>query len=230
MSEYILPGSPPISLSLRRSKQARRISLRVSRLDGRVTLTLPKGLRDAEALDFAREKESWLRRHLAERPLDVQVAIGTRLPILGVEREIISGQGRSVVLRPETLLVPGAPDRVGARLLGFVKQSARGHLSEAIDHYSDKLGRPFSRLTIRDTRSRWGSCSSQGALMFSWRLLLAPKEVLDYVAAHEVAHLQEMNHSDRFWALVDDLYGDPAEQRKWLRLHGETLHRYRFQD
>lgn len=230
MSQHILPGNPPISLALRHSARARRISLRVSRLDGRVTLTMPKGLPISEALDFAREKEIWLRRHLADRPGQVIVQLGSVVPYRGAKLAVTAGQGRSVKIGADMVQVPGRADRVGARLCGYLKQAARGHLAEACDHYAAKLGHDYTRLTLRDTRSRWGSCSSQGALMFSWRLVMAPRNVLDYVAAHEVAHLVEMNHSQAFWDVVDDLFGDPTTPRQWLRQNGEILHRYRFTD
>ena len=230
MSQHVLPGKPHNSLVLRRSARARKISLRVSRLDGRVTLTLPKTLHEAEALDFAREKETWLRHHLAERPEQVSIGIGAQIPYLGSKRQIVTGQGRSVRLEQDLLEVPGREEQVAARLAAFFKHSARGHLAEACDHYATELGRKYTKLTLRDTRSRWGSCSSQGALMFSWRLVMAPRPVLDYVAAHEVAHLVEMNHSSAFWNVVQDLYGNPAGPREWLRDHGEQLHRYRFGD
>lgn len=230
MSQHILPGNPPIPLVLRRSARAQRISLRVSRLDGRVTLTLPNRVGESEALDFARDKEDWLRRHLADRPGQVTIGFGATVPFLGEERVIVSGPGRSVQLKPGRVEVPGSEEQVPARLVGFFKQSARGRLAEACDCYSGQLGRDYARLTLRDTRSRWGSCSSRGALMFSWRLVMAPRNVMDYVAAHEVAHLVEMNHSPAFWDVVDDLYGDPTAPRRWLRQNGETLHRYRFGD
>ncbi len=103
--------------------------------------------------------------------------------------EIVAGQGRSVLVSDGKIAVPGPPERVPARLSGFLKQTARTRLAHASDHYASKLGRSYATLTIRDTRSRWGSCSAAGGLMYSWRLILAPPEVLNYVAAHEVAHL-----------------------------------------
>ena len=94
--------------------------------------------------------------------------------------------------------------------------------------YAARLGKGYTRLTLRDTRSRWGSCTSDGGLMFSWRLIMAPPSVLDYVAAHEVAHLAQMNHSPAFWAEVTRIYGDFDPPRQWLRTHGADLHRYQF--
>ena len=100
---------------------------------------------------------------------------------------------------------------------------------ERSDRYSAALGIPYARLTLRDTRSRWGSCTADGGLMYSWRLILTPPEVLDYVAAHEVAHLRHMDHSRAFWDTVEQLYGPWKAQRRWLRDHGSGLHRYRFE-
>ena len=228
MTEFHLPGTPPISLVLRRSARARRISLRISQLDGRVTLTLPKRVPEREALAFAREKENWIRKHLAARGADVTVEDGARLPIGGLEHEVVSVSGRKVEFQEGRVLVPGPLERTGKRLEGHLKQIARARLAEASDHFAAKLGRDYSAITMRDTRSRWGSCSHEGRLMYSWRLILAPPEVLEYVAAHEVAHLAQMNHSPAFWSEVERIYGSYAAPRKWLRTHGSDLHRYRF--
>ncbi|MGR3636731.1 MAG: M48 family metallopeptidase [Shimia sp.] len=228
MSQHIFPGNPPLTVVLRHSTRARRISLRVSRLDGRVTLTVPKGVREREALAFAREKESWVRAQLDKQPTQVQIAPGSELPVGGRMRRVVAGTGRSVVLGVDEIAVPGDAARAGARVQGFLRELARNRLAEAVDHYGARLGRHPTRMTLRDTRSRWGSCSSAGALMFSWRLVMAPEEVLDYVAAHEVAHLAEMNHSKAFWDQVTRIHGTYKDQRNWLRDQGQELHRYRF--
>jgi len=230
MGHHILPGNPPIPVHLRRSARARRISLRVSGLDGRVVLTLPKGVRDAEALDFALEKADWIRSHLAQQPDQMLVAPGLDLPVEGQARRIELGPGRRVVLHADRMDVPGAAERVPARLTGFLRELARERLITASDHYADRLGRRYRGITLRDTRSRWGSCSSAGGLMYSWRLIMAPPEVLSYVAAHEVAHLEQMNHSAAFWDAVMRIHGPYEAPRKWLRTHGNQLHRYRFGD
>ena len=115
-----------------------------------------------------------------------------------------------------------------ARVQAFLKAEARNDLAAASDRHAKALGRPFRKLTLRDTKSRWGSCSTQGDLMYSWRLVMAPPEVLDYVAAHEVAHLAEMNHSPAFWAVVERLFPNHAACRRWLRAHGQTLHQVSF--
>ncbi|MEM9577262.1 MAG: SprT family zinc-dependent metalloprotease [Pseudomonadota bacterium] len=228
MTEMLLPGDPPIPLVVRRSARARRISLRISQLDGRVTLTLPRRVPEREALTFAREKERWIRKHLSAREEDVEIALGARLPIGGILHEVVPGQGRRVTFEEGCVCVPGAPERIGKRLGAHLRHLARARLAAASDHYARKLGRDYSAITLRDTRSRWGSCTAQGRLMYSWRLILAPPEVLEYVAAHEVAHLAQMNHSPAFWQEVERIYGDYAHPRAWLRREGSGLHRYRF--
>ncbi|MCR8549301.1 M48 family metallopeptidase [Salipiger sp. P9] len=230
MGQITLPGNPPIAVTLRRSAQARRLSLRMSQIDGRVTLTMPRRLPEREALGFLRDKESWLRGHLDARGADVRIVLGAVLPVEGVAHELRPGQGRSVRLVQGAVEVPGPEDRMAARLQGWLRTLARERLAAASDRYAAALGRPYARLTLRDTRSRWGSCTADGALMYSWRLILAPPEILDYVAAHEVAHLAEMNHSRAFWDTVERLYGDWRDARGWLRAEGGGLHRYRFGD
>lgn len=228
MSDPHLPGDPPIPLILRRSAQAKRISLRISQLDGRVTLTMPKRLAECEALDFARSKEAWIRKHLEARCVDTAVGIGSEIPLGGKMYRVIAGTGRRVQITSEGIFVPGPEERVGKRLGAHLKEIARDRLAGASDDYAARLGRSYNRLSLRDTRSRWGSCTSDGGLMYSWRLIMAPPEVLDYVAAHEVAHLAQMNHSQAFWDEVTRIYGDYAAARGWLRKHGSTLHRYKF--
>lgn len=229
MTEIVLQGEPPVSLILRRSARARRISLRISQLDGRVTLTMPRHVPDREALAFAHSKEAWIRKHLAGREAVVQVRAGVDIPLDGQTVTLVAGQGRNVVRNGPEIAVPGPADRMGARLKGYLKQVARERLAAASDVYAARLGMSYSRITLRDTRSRWGSCTSEGALMYSWRLIMAPADVLNYVAAHEVAHLAEMNHSPAFWAQVTRIHGPWEAQRKWLRQQGMALHRYRFE-
>ncbi|MEA5159571.1 SprT family zinc-dependent metalloprotease [Cereibacter johrii] len=226
----VLPGSPPVEITLRRSAQARRFSLRVSRLDGRVTLTLPLRAREAEALAFVRDQEGWIRRALSDVPEAAAVGLGSVLPLEGRPLTVRPGSGRSVRVTDDSLLVPGDPASVPLRLATFLKVMARERLAAACDRHARSLGRPYARLTLRDTRSRWGSCTQDGCLMFSWRLILAPPPILDYVAAHEVAHLAQMNHSPAFWAEVARLDPDYALHRAWLRRQGQALHGFRFGD
>ena len=228
VQQIMLPGSPRIGVVLRRSKRARRMSLRVSRLKGLVTLSLPISCPMAQAEKFVFEKESWIRAHLADLPPTTEAMLGGTFLYQGQLLTICPGHGRHVRAIEEELLVPGSEAMVGARVKAFLKLQARMRLQEATERYAVALGKPYGRLTLRDTTSRWGSCSTQGNINYSWRLIMAPPEVLNYVAAHEVAHLAEMNHSARFWAVVERLFPNHAEQRAWLREHGEDLHRYLF--
>jgi hypothetical protein len=226
----VLPGSPPLEVHLRRSAAARRFSLRVSRLDGRVTLSLPLRAREAEAMAFLRGQEGWLRATLADMAAGAPVAVGpgTRLPVEGVERVVTPAPGRAVRVEGGALCVPGDPAQAGVRAGAFLRALARDRLAEATARHAQAVGRRVARLTLRDTRSRWGSCSHEGALMFSWRLVMAPPRVLDYVAAHEVAHLVRMDHSPAFWAVVEGLCPGWAEDRAWLHARGAELHRHVF--
>lgn len=228
MTHVVLSGTPPIEIVLRRSARARRISLRVSRLDGQVTLSLPQWTAEREALAFAREKEDWIRRNLSGRVATAVPQPGMMMQFEGREVFISSHRGRGVRLENDQLLVPGDPEQAAARIKAFLKVSARDRLNAAVDHYAGLVGRKVSQITLRDTRSRWGSCTTDGRLMFSWRLIMAPVPVLDYVAAHEVAHLVEMNHSPDYWAVVEDICPGYKGQRRWLRLHGQKLHAVRF--
>ena len=227
-AEITLPGEPDVTVVVRRSARARRMSLRVSRLDGRVTLTLPMHASDDSAHDFVAEKAAWIRGHLSTLPRAVPVAPGARLPVEGRIMEVVPGPQTRLSAGNGLIEVRGRADRAGAAVGGLLKALARERLTAASDRHARRLDRPYRRITLRDTRSRWGSCSAEGALMYSWRLILAPPAVLDYVAAHEVAHLAEMNHSPRYWAVVKQLCPDYETHRRWLRRHGEHLHRYRF--
>ncbi len=229
MGRHTLLGNPPIEVQLRRSARARRLSLRVSRLDGQVSLTLPHAIRDSEGITFLQSKEAWLRKQLDTISPSRSVGQGRRVLIKGQEITIATHAARNVRLMDGTLFV--AQDRpVAAQVKGYLRQIARTTLAEASDRYATQIGRRYTKLTLRDTRSRWGSCTADGGLMYSWRLIMAPPEVLDYVAAHEVAHLVQMNHSPAFWQVVGDLCPAFETHRQWLRAHGDLLHRYTFDD
>lgn len=226
---YVLPGQPPVEITLRRSGRARRFSLRVSQADGRVTLSLPPRAREAEAQAFALAQEGWIRAALARMPVLDLVGIGSVLPVEGVLLRIAAGSGRRVYVEGDLLMVPGDPARVAAKVVAFLKVLARDRLVLASDHYAGMIGRRVAQVSLRDARSRWGSCTAQGALMYSWRLIMAPPSVLRYVAAHEVAHMLEMNHSAAFWAVVARLSPGWQAERAWLKRQGGALQAYRFE-
>jgi predicted metal-dependent hydrolase len=223
-----LPTLSGISVTLRRSARARRFSLRVSRLDGRVTLTLPVRAREADGIAFLRDQEDWLRRTLAAMPRTPSLAFGVRLPLEGQRLVLTHAVGRVIRIEGEALLVPGDAARLGVRLSAWLKARARDRLAMASDRHAAALGRPYTSLSLRDTRSRWGSCTHDGRLMYNWRLVMAPPAVLDYVAAHEVAHLAQMNHSPAFWSTVAQLLPGYEAPRRWLKAHGQELQGWRF--
>ncbi|MDE0590397.1 SprT family zinc-dependent metalloprotease [Halocynthiibacter sp. C4] len=223
-----LSGTPEVVVKLRRSARAKRLSLRVSRLDGRVTLTLPTRARVKEAERFANEKADWIRAQLGTQVEQIRPAPGSWVWFRGQRLEIAEGTGRSARLVGGRLEV--SEERAGVKVATFLKHAARADLLEASEGYAHDLGVDIGKITLRDTRSRWGSCSYEGNLMYSWRLVMAPPDVLRYVAAHEVAHRVEMNHSQAFWDQVARIYPDYAAPRKWLRDEGQELHRFRFKD
>ncbi len=228
MGRHLLEGNPPIEVLLRRSARARSLSLRVSRLDGRVTLTMPNHVADRTGMDFLRSREDWVRHQLTGVPVEEAVGLGSVIPV----------EGRAVTLTPmartrpridaDRLLLPDQPEVAGIKAKAFLRTLARDRLAAASDRYASELGLGYGRITLRDTRSRWGSCTARGDLMYNWRLVMAPTEVLNYVAAHEVAHLAEMNHSRAFWRVVERLFPHHRKCRDWLKDEGATLHRYRF--
>lgn len=226
MSGSVFIGTPPIEVRLKRNPRAKRFTLRLSRTDGKATLTLPTRASLREAEGFAHRQEGWLRTQLSALPERSVLLDGGRLPFRGVDLEIATTTGKSIRVEGDKILVGGKHS--GARLQAFIKTEARNALFPAVEKYAAKINRPFNRITLRDTRSRWGSCSAEGNLMFSWRLVMAPPIVLDYVAAHEVAHLAEMNHSAAFWDVVQTLMPDYQNHRNWLNEYGAKLHAVNF--
>ena len=225
--QIFLSDYPTIGATLRRSSQAKRLSLRISSLDGRITITGPHFVPESTFQDFLDSKAEWIlanHKHI-ER---IIVDDGASVPVLGKPHVIRTTNMRKISVVDDQILVPQHRSSIGAQVKGVLKSLARDHLAQASDHYAQSLGHSYQGLRLRDTRSRWGSCSSDGYLMYSWRLVMAPRDVLNYVAAHEVAHLVEMNHAKSFWSVVHDIFGDYEQPRNWLRTSGNQLHRYDF--
>ncbi|KMO32285.1 metal-dependent hydrolase [Methylobacterium variabile] len=218
---------------VRRRAAARRITLRVSSATGEIVLTLPERTDLAAAQRFADSHGAWIAARVAKLPERVAFVPGAVVPLRGVPHRILhwsTAPGATVATtEPDgtpVIAVSGGLPHVARRVRDFLEAEARRDLSAAVARHAGALGRSPKRLTVRDTRSRWGSCSAAGHLNFSWRLIMAPPAVLDYLAAHEVAHLAEMNHSDRFWRVVAGLYPGYEEPEGWLKRHGTELHRY----
>ena len=226
MSDRLHIGSPPIEINLRRKKNARRLTLRVAADGVYLTIPLRTALKEAEA--FANKQEGWIRGKLEKQPEKQLVGQDERVLVEGNYYQIKETKGRAVYLENNHINVPGPASKYPSKIKAFLKERARMRLVSASDHYAGQLGESYGRITLRDTRSRWGSCTSTGNLMYSWRLIMAPVEILNYVAAHEVCHLVEMNHSKRFWDLVENLDANYKVHRSWLREHGTRLHRIDF--
>jgi predicted metal-dependent hydrolase len=220
-------GGRSVTVAVRRSARARRLSLRLDPALGPVVVLPPRaGLAEAER--FVAHHRIWLAERLARLPERVLLEPGARIPLLGLEHEIrhLPAARRGVWAEEGVLHVSGRAEHVPRRTLDFLKAEARRRILAHAFALAGRLGRVPARVTVRDTRSRWGSCSARGDLSFSWRLVLAPESVLEYVVAHEVAHLAEMNHSPAFWRTVAELAGDPAAAKGWLKANGGRLHRY----
>lgn len=227
MARTLSIGDPPIEVTIRRKAASRRVVLSLGRSGREPVVTAPASASEAHLLAFAQEHEGWLRGQMSLAPASLVVREGTRLPFRGVEVTVACRPGPAGI-QGDRLFVPSTARQVPVRVAAFLKETAREVCLQRAEAFAAMLGRRVTRLSIRDTRGRWGSCNDAGKLMFSWRLILAPPAVLDYVAAHEVAHLVEMNHSDRFWRLVRNLYGDVRVPRDWLKRNGQTLMRYDF--
>ena len=217
----------------RRSARAQRMLLRVDPARGGPELVLPDGVTPEVGADFARRHIGWLRARLARLPARVELADGSEVPVLGIPHRIRHRPdqrgGVWRIVDPDgtaELHVAGRPEHVARRVADFLKAEARQAIAPRARAHAAALGRPVGRITVRDTASRWGSCSARGDLSFSWRLVLAPESVLAYVVAHEAAHLVEMNHSARFWRLVERLMPGYERERAWLKRHGGRLHAY----
>ncbi len=228
MADAILIGEPAIEVRLRHSSRARRMTLRVAQGGRGATLTLPAGVALARARDFLFEHEGWLRRHVAAAPQGTTVGHGTVIPFGDGLLTLRAASGGRILRVEDFLDVPGPPARVGPRTAAWLREQARQACAAAAARHATAAGRRHGRISLRDPRSRWGSCNASGDLMFSWRLVMAPAAVLDYVVVHEVAHLAEMNHSPRFWAVVKRLCPEYPAARDWLRRHGARLHGHDF--
>lgn len=218
----------PVALDLRHDRRARRISLRIDAAGAACVVTLPQRAAAAEGIALAKKEARWILRRLDALPPAVAFADGAILPLLGIEHRVRHcPEARGGVWREAgEVRVAGRPEHLARRLVDWLRSEARRALSERAEAKARLLGARAGRVSVRDTRSRWGSCSPAGALSFSWRLILAPEAVLDYVVAHEVAHLRYKGHGPRFWQLVERLTGDVAGARAWLRRNGDSLFRY----
>jgi predicted metal-dependent hydrolase len=231
-TQTVRVGDAELAVDIRRVARARRITLRIDATTRGVVLTLPPGVDPAHGIAFLRDKEVWLRNRLSRLPAAIPFADGAVIPLFGddhVIRHRPDARG-GVWCEAGVVHVTGDPAHLSRRVQDWLKAQARQALSAQARAMAARVDRAVTRVSVRDTRSRWGSCSAAGALSFSWRLVLAPRPVFDYVVAHEVAHLVELNHGPRFWRLVAELCPDADHGRRWLRRHGARLHGYGVAD
>jgi len=225
-------GGQSFKVALKRRPTAKRITLRVSHATGEVVLTIPERTDVALAQKFADSHGEWIAGRLAKVPDRVPFEPGALVPLRGVPHRIVHWSSIRGVTRADCdsagkpiIAVAGEPGHVARRVRDFMEAEARRDFAVAVRKHTAQLGVPAKRITVRDTKSRWGSCSANGALNFSWRLVMAPPFVLDYLAAHEVAHLRELNHSQRFWKITYQLCPRTDEAEAWLKTYGSALHR-----
>lgn len=230
------------AVRLKVSGRARRVSLRLDAARREVVATAPSPRRLGEAAAFALERRAWIAARLAELPRTTPLAPGALIEVLGRPCRVEQAPGRArwreaTGDQPRRLLVSGEGEAFARGVVRALKAEARHVLTERTEAWVRVLGQPAPAIAITDARGRWGSCRPArtagfgaalevGRIRYSWRLVLAPFDVMDYVAAHECAHLIEANHSPRFWTLVHGLVGDHRPHRAWLRDHGSRLHAF----
>ena len=220
-------------LEVRRHPHARRLTLRVSRTRRAVLVTIPAQCDLDEAGSFLDRHLVWVRERLDSLPLPVPFVDGAVMPLRGEPHRVVVDDAAKMIVTRERkggkwreIVVPGPAASAAARLRDWLFEEARRDLKERVALHTRRFGLAAKRIAVRDQTSRWGSCSTTGVLSFSWRLVLAPPYVLDYVAAHEAAHLAEMNHGPRFWALVKKMIPEFEVSKTWLKALGSELHRY----
>jgi len=222
-------GPEELDVVFRRHVKARRLVLRLNPEGTAAVVTVPRGASRNRALDFVHLSAPWLKTRLEQRGKNIELLPGNRIPLRGEDHEIrhVASRRGTVTLDPVTKLihVPGELPHIPRRLLEWLKALARAELAAASEKYASAMDVSYRRISIRDQRSRWGSCSASGDLSYSWRLILTPSYVLDYVAAHEVAHLKHLDHSASFWRLVLTRCPEASRAKKWLKANGNSVHR-----
>lgn len=201
------------------------MKLRYDATTDSAVVTMPNRSSEWAALKFAKQNLLWLLEQRQTTEPQKFLLPGYIIPYMGEDHIIFhrTDQAGRVHIENNEILVGGLLHGFSVRIENHLKKQARSTIEPLADHMATKISKRFKRIQIRDTKSRWGSCSSAGNLSFSWRLIMTPPVILEYVVAHEVAHLQEMNHSASFWDVVNDLVDDAKTSRKWLKTEGQKL-------
>ena len=224
LETFALPGGNA-QIQWRRNARARRVSLRIDPCGGNVVVTLPPRAGRSAGVALLMTHANWVTDRLAALPQAIPFTDGAMVPICGVPHRVRSmpAARRGVWIADGEICVSGSPEFLGRRVLDFLRQEARRRLAALTAEKTALAGLKAHRIAIKDTRSRWGSCAPDGSIAFSWRLVMAPEYVQDYVAAHEAAHLRHMNHGKRFWALVSKLTAHAETAIPWLHTEGARL-------
>ena len=225
----IVHAGDTLPVTFVRSSRARRASLRVDPAGRRIVLTAPLRMARGTAVGFAEAQAGWIAARLKRLPARRPFADGAEVPLFGEPHVVRHHPNRRGTVWHEMgeIHVAGRPEHLPRRLRDWLTAELRRRLVPLVQAKAQRVERPVKRITVRDSRSRWGSCGPDGGLSFSWRLVFAPPEVLDYLVAHEVAHLVHLNHGPRFWALARSLCDGPMEPpQAWLKANGETLLQY----
>lgn len=216
-----------VSIAVKVSARAR--SFRLSLPASGPMLTLPERARWADAEAFLHRHRHWLAARLPRAAVPQRLEAGALIPLRGVPHRVVGTgalRGRAEIVEnpdgPE-LRMPGDAAHLQRRLYDWLKKEALADLNRQSLLHAQTLGVTVKQVRLRSQSSRWGSCSSTGTINYNWRLILAPPHVLDYVAAHEVAHLVEMNHSPAYWATVTRTLPDMEQGKAWLKAHGRDL-------
>ncbi len=226
LPDYIAAGGHHLSLQVRRLNNTRRLTLRLNPLKDEVTLTMPKRCQARTAISFLNEKKPWIEAHAKKLPKRVPLTFGQEIPVFGERRIITRATDVEEGDEEGVFAVLTIPSRCEATVKRMLKTQMLAYVSARSNSMAKRIGHKVESIRLADPSGRWGSCSSDGQLMFSWRLIFAPKEVLDYVIAHEVAHLEEANHSPQFWKTVGKLRPSYRAERAWLKQEGHLLMRY----
>lgn len=222
-------GGREMPLRIVENNRAKRLTLRINPGGRGLRVTVPPGISEREIDGFIERHHGWLEKQLLKMPDKPAIRAGVKIPIKGVPHKIIHEPGKrgtTIVREGESgpeLAVFGDEAFIRRRVADYLKRLAKAEIEPLVAKHASAVGKPVKAISYRDTTSRWGSCSHDGKLSFCWRIMMAPPTVIDYLVAHEVAHLREMNHGPKFWALCKTLCPRTDEAKAWLRRNGSAL-------
>jgi predicted metal-dependent hydrolase len=226
-THFIDLGEIRLPIQIKKNRTSRRLIVRYKPLQKSLSLTLPQATSVRQGLHFINEKREWILHQVMQYSSSNSFSDGQTIPVLGKNIRLEHVGGRGIVTEQDGVLkVHGDIEFMARRVQKYIVQKLKLEIIALAESFSKKLGTKVGNITLRDTSSRWGSCSSDGNLSFSWRLAFAPYEVMEYVVAHEVAHIREHNHSADFWALVVQICPEFKTSQSWLREHGKSLYNY----